>query len=50
MFKIVSGNVFHHNLNTPVNEQLPKDSLIMAEMATHLYDIYFQIKSPFGSS
>lgn len=49
MFKIVSGNVFHQNLNTPVNEQPPKDSLIMAEMATQLSDIHFQIKTPFGS-
>lgn len=43
MFDIISGNLFpFHSLNAPVNEQPLKDSLIMAEMFTHLSDIYFR--------
>ena len=42
---MVSGNLFPHSLNAPVNEQPFKDSLIMAEMSTHLSDIYFRSRA-----
>ena len=42
---MVSGNLFPHTLNAPVSEQPPKDSLIMAEMSTHLSDIYFRSRA-----
>ena len=45
MFNMVSGNLFPHSLNAPVNEQPPKDSLILAEMSTHLSDIYFRSRA-----
>lgn len=40
-----SRNLFPHSLNAPVNEQPPKDSLIKAEMSTHLSDIYFRSRA-----